>query len=131
VAGLFWSRNGLNELADLATPDAFKQITRRHQRGTIGLAEQAGFLHSRSDLASALRTKASPRASVRGTGPKPAKETDIRSRTLKPYAHTPRRAGRRAKRPGEASGETRSQNRPAGRHSRRGGGQPKRIGQPS
>jgi hypothetical protein len=36
VAGLFWSKIGLNELADLATPEAFTQITKRINGGTNG-----------------------------------------------------------------------------------------------
>jgi predicted chitinase len=43
IAGLFWSRNGLNELADVATDDTFKQITRRINGGTNGLAERQRF----------------------------------------------------------------------------------------
>jgi predicted chitinase len=43
IAGLFWSRNGLNELADLATEDAFKEITRRINGGTNGLADRQKF----------------------------------------------------------------------------------------
>src|ERR1700704_866873 len=43
VAGLFWSKKGLNELADVATPDAFKEITRRINGGTNGLAERQAF----------------------------------------------------------------------------------------
>ena len=43
VAGLFWSKRGLNELADQATPDAFRQITRRINGGFNGLAERQHF----------------------------------------------------------------------------------------
>src|SRR6185503_2855142 len=43
IAGLFWQRNGLNELADQATADAFKQITRRINGGVNGLAERERF----------------------------------------------------------------------------------------
>jgi putative chitinase len=43
VAALFWSKKGLNELADLATPAAFKEITRRINGGTNGLAERQAF----------------------------------------------------------------------------------------
>jgi predicted chitinase len=43
IAGLFWSRNGLNELADLATEDAFKEITKRINGGTNGLADRQKF----------------------------------------------------------------------------------------
>jgi putative chitinase len=43
TAGLFWSKKGLNELADVATPAAFKEITRRINGGTNGLAERQAF----------------------------------------------------------------------------------------
>jgi predicted chitinase len=43
VAGLFWSKKGLNELADLATAEAFKEITRRINGGYNGLADRQAF----------------------------------------------------------------------------------------
>jgi putative chitinase len=43
IAGLFWSKKGLNELADRATPDAFKEITRRINGGFNGLADRQKF----------------------------------------------------------------------------------------
>ncbi len=43
IAGLFWSKKGLNELADEATADAFKEITRRINGGFNGLAERQQF----------------------------------------------------------------------------------------
>jgi putative chitinase len=43
VAGLFWSKKGLNELADLANDDAFKEITRRINGGTNGLDDRKAF----------------------------------------------------------------------------------------
>jgi len=43
IAGLFWSKKGLNELADQATADAFRQITRRINGGLNGLAERQAF----------------------------------------------------------------------------------------
>ena len=43
VAGLFWSKNGLNELADVATADAFTTITKRINGGTNGLADRQAF----------------------------------------------------------------------------------------
>jgi predicted chitinase len=43
IAGLFWSKKGLNELADQVTPDAFKEITRRINGGFNGLAERQQF----------------------------------------------------------------------------------------
>src|SRR5687767_2710505 len=43
IAGLFWSRSGLNELADRATSDAFRQITKRINGGFNGLADRQKF----------------------------------------------------------------------------------------
>jgi putative chitinase len=43
IAGLFWSKKGLNELADKVTPEAFKEITRRINGGSKGLAERERF----------------------------------------------------------------------------------------
>ena len=43
VAGLYWSRKGLNELADVATLEAFKEITRRINGGFNGLADRERF----------------------------------------------------------------------------------------
>jgi predicted chitinase len=43
IAGLFWSKKGLNELADRATADAFREITRRINGGFNGLAEREKF----------------------------------------------------------------------------------------
>jgi predicted chitinase len=43
VAGLFWSKNALNELADVATVEAFTEITRRINGGTNGLADRQAF----------------------------------------------------------------------------------------
>jgi predicted chitinase/tetratricopeptide (TPR) repeat protein len=43
ISGLFWARNGLNELADLATAEAFQTITRRINGGLNGLADRERF----------------------------------------------------------------------------------------
>jgi predicted chitinase len=43
IAALFWSKKGLNELADRATDDAFREITRRINGGFNGLAERQKF----------------------------------------------------------------------------------------
>jgi predicted chitinase len=40
IAGLFWSKKGLNELADRATGDAFREITRRINGGFNGLEDR-------------------------------------------------------------------------------------------
>jgi predicted chitinase len=43
VAALFWSKKGLNELADQVTPEAFREITRRINGGFNGLADRQHF----------------------------------------------------------------------------------------
>ena len=43
IAALFWSRKGLNELADRATPDAFREITRRINGGFNGFEDRKKF----------------------------------------------------------------------------------------
>jgi predicted chitinase len=43
IAGLFWSKKGLNELADQATDDAFREITRRINGGFNGLPDRQQF----------------------------------------------------------------------------------------
>ena len=43
IAGLYWSKKGLNELADQATPEAFREITRRINGGFNGLADRQQF----------------------------------------------------------------------------------------
>ena len=43
VAALFWSKKGLNGLADQVTPDAFREITRRINGGFNGLADRQKF----------------------------------------------------------------------------------------
>lgn len=43
IAGLFWSKKGLNELADRATPESFREITRRINGGFNGLEDRQKF----------------------------------------------------------------------------------------
>jgi predicted chitinase len=43
IAGLYWSKKGLNELADQATDEAFREITRRINGGFNGLADRQQF----------------------------------------------------------------------------------------
>lgn len=43
IAGLFWAKNGLNELADRSSTDAFREITRRINGGLNGLADRERF----------------------------------------------------------------------------------------
>ena len=46
VAALFWSKKGLNELADQVTPEAFKEMTRRINGGFNGLADRQKYYES-------------------------------------------------------------------------------------
>jgi predicted chitinase len=43
IAALFWTNNGLNELADRTSADAFRQVTRRINGGFNGLKEREEF----------------------------------------------------------------------------------------
>src|SRR5262245_33285152 len=43
VAALFWTKNGLNELADQTSAEAFRQVTRRINGGFNGLKEREEF----------------------------------------------------------------------------------------
>ena len=43
VAALFWQKNGLNEIADQATSEAFREMTRRINGGFNGLKEREQF----------------------------------------------------------------------------------------
>jgi putative chitinase len=113
VAGLFWSKNGLNELADLATPEAFKQITRRINGGTNGLAERRAF-YAVARTVLGVADAPSPPGSVRGIGPKPAKEPtfDRGAEAIRAYARARRR---RTKRPAKKRRATKRSRRPSKR----------------
>src|SRR4051812_21391901 len=43
IAALFWSKKGLNELADEGTADAFREITRRINGGCNGLPDRQRY----------------------------------------------------------------------------------------
>jgi putative chitinase len=67
IAGLFWSRNGLNELADEATAEAFETITRRINGGVNGLADRERFYAVACTVLDV--TPAPPRRPTRGRKP--------------------------------------------------------------
>jgi putative chitinase len=95
VAGLFWSKKGLNELADVATADAFKIITRRINGGTNGLAErQAFYAVARKVLGvpDAARSRGGTR-----TAPMPTDEPTFERGWEAIRAHARRRPARKAK----------------------------------
>jgi predicted chitinase len=68
TAGLFWKKNGLNELADRVTDAAFETITRRINGGINGLAErQAFYAVAKSVLG--VSASSAPSGVSRGRGP--------------------------------------------------------------
>jgi predicted chitinase len=73
VAGLFWSKNGLNELADVATADAFTTITKRINGGTNGLADRQAFYAVARRVLGVVDAPVS-RGGTRGAPPIPADE---------------------------------------------------------
>ena len=107
IAGLFWSKKGLNELADRATDDAFREITRRINGGFNGLEDRRKY------YAAACAVLGVSAARETGRAPLPADEPQFergveairRSRRRKPAAtkrssprKTKRKAGRKTKR---------------------------------
>jgi predicted chitinase len=66
IAALFWSSNGLNELADEATAEAFKKITRRINGGFNGLADRQQF-YAVACATLGVAPGAAARARTRGT----------------------------------------------------------------
>ncbi len=95
VAGLFWSKKGLNELADVATPAAFKEITRRINGGTNGLAErQAFYAVARKVLG--VADAPLPRSGTRAAAPLPADEPTFERGWEAIRAHARQRPRRKA-----------------------------------
>ena len=56
IAGAFWANNGLNELADVATDDAFRAITKRINGGFNGLPERRRFYAAARTVLGVLET---------------------------------------------------------------------------
>jgi predicted chitinase len=64
IAGLFWMRNGLNELADQVTAEAFRAITKRINGGLNGLADRERFYAVARDVLGVVAP--APRPGTRG-----------------------------------------------------------------
>jgi predicted chitinase len=71
IAGLFWTRNGLNELADLATDAAFKTITVRINGGTNGLTERRAFYAVARTVLGVTGAPSVPSGALRSAAPMP------------------------------------------------------------
>jgi predicted chitinase len=105
IAGLFWKENGLNELADLVTDEAFRTITKRINGGFNGLAERQKFYATARDVldvAAPAVTRGAPRAAAaRGTAEGPVFERGAeaigatRSRAPRKAASKRKRKGRK------------------------------------
>jgi putative chitinase len=96
VAGLFWSKRGLNELADVATAEAFKEITRRINGGTNGLPDRQAFYDVARNVLGVADTPTS-RGVTRSLEPKRAEEP-VFERGVEAIRAQARKARRRRKR---------------------------------
>jgi predicted chitinase len=65
IAGLFWERNGLNELADRADADAFRLITKRINGGLTGQKDREHFYAVACAVLGVVAPSRSGRAGVR------------------------------------------------------------------
>lgn len=92
VAGLFWSKKGLNELADVATADAFTAITKRINGGTNGLADRQAFYAAARTVLGVAEAPLS-RGGTRGAAPIPTDEPafDRGSEAIRAYGRQRRR----------------------------------------
>ena len=95
VAGLFWSKKGLNELADVATADAFKEITRRINGGTNGLADRQAFYAVARKVLGVAEARL-PRG-TRPATPVPTEEPTFERGAEAIRAHARRRPGRKTR----------------------------------
>ena len=93
IAGAFWSRKGLNELADRATDDAFREMTRRINGGFNGLAERLRFYETARGV---LGVTAPPRT----RGAAPAEKELPEPEFERGFEAIRRETGRAATRPG-------------------------------
>jgi putative chitinase len=100
IAGLFWSKKGLNELADLVTADAFKEITRRINGGTNGLADRQAFYEVACNVLGVADAPVS-RGATRSVAPMPTDEPIFERGAESIRAHKGK-LKRRAARPGRA-----------------------------
>ena len=98
VAGLFWSKKGLNELADRVTPEAFREITRRINGGFNGLAERERFYEAaKSALGVTGPAVTRGKARVEADAPEPAFERGVEAiRSDTPRAGTRKRPVKKA-----------------------------------
>lgn len=63
IAGLYWKKKGLNELADRVTAEAFREITRRINGGFNGLADRQQYYEKAKAVLSVVAPAADGRVS--------------------------------------------------------------------
>jgi predicted chitinase len=108
VAGLFWSKKGLNELADLATAESFREITRRINGGFNGLADREHFYALARTV---LGVAPELRRGVRAPRRRPA--MDLPPEPVFERGYEAIRADRRRKRSGRRTAPSRRRKKPA------------------
>ena len=96
VAGLFWSKKGLNDLADIATADAFKAITKRINGGTNGLADRQAF-YAVARKALGVADAPHSRGGTRAAAPIPTDDPTFERGAEAIRAHARQRRGPKAK----------------------------------
>ena len=74
IAGLYWAKKGLNELADRATDDAFREITRRINGGFNGLEDRRKFYAVARTVLGVLQPPVARDAGLPGADDEPAFE---------------------------------------------------------
>jgi len=98
IAGLYWSRKGLNELADQVTPEAFRQITKRINGGFNGLADRERFYETAKQVLGVTGPAPTPKGAPGVDTADPAfgrGHEDIRSDEVRRRKSRKRKAGKR------------------------------------
>ena len=103
IAGLYWQKKGLNELADRVTDDAFREITRRINGGFNGLEDRRRFYAVARNVLAVVAPPLTRDAEeeVPGTADEPVFERGseaIRRHTRKARAPRKKAAARKSKR---------------------------------
>jgi predicted chitinase len=126
IAGLFWSKKRLNELADEATIEAFREITRRINGGFNGLADRVRFY----EAARAVLGVAAPPATRGGVRPPRELEDPAFERGFEAIRADVARRRRRKARPEKQSGRRRPAASGRGKEqgTRKKAGVPKKTG---
>jgi predicted chitinase len=117
IAGLFWSKKGLNELADEATDEAFREITRRINGGFNGLADRQAFYEAARRVLGVAEAPPT-RGRTRPRAPEPTFERGAeairaarRKRRRKPAPRSAKRKRAAGKRPRQRTAKKKARGR--------------------